>query len=447
MKGQMENETYDVAVIGAGASGSSLFYTLAKYTDIPRVILIEKYAKPGQVNSRASNNSQTLHVGDIETNYSIKKVQEVKPAAMMVAQYAKTLPEDAAKKIMFTVPKMVLGVGEREVAMLEKRFAEISDMFPDLKKLSREEIALVEPSVMKGRDTRVPVVALATLAGYAVDFEELSQSFVDEALRAKPEYVASYTSAVTLVRKEGEEYVLEVKGRAPVRARAVVVDADSYSLYFAKQLGYGKNYSLIPIAGSFYFSKKVLNGKVYTVQEPLLPFAAIHGDPDVCVPNVTRWGPTARFYPQLESGNKGTMRHYAQSSGLGRARTWKSFSKILLEPVRFKYLLANMFYEVPWAGKRMLLKDVRKIAPSIRASDLKKAHGYGGMRLQRVNTDTSELELGEGKILGDNIIFNMTPSPGASVCLFNAMRDAEQVIEFLKGEYVFQKEAMQKDLA
>ncbi len=224
------------------------------------------------------------------------------------------------------------------------------------------------------------------------------------------------------------------------------VDADSYSLYFAKQLGYGKNYSLIPIAGSFYFSKKILNGKVYTVQEPLLPFAAVHGDPDVRVPGMTRWGPTARFFPVLESGNKKTMRHYAQSSGLGRLNTWKSFAKILLEPVRLKYLLENMLYEIPWAGKRMLVKNVRKIAPSIRAKDLVKAHGYGGMRLQRVDTDTRELELGEGKILGDNIIFNMTPSPGASVCLYNAMRDAEQVAEFLKGEYVFQKERMQSDL-
>ena len=80
------------------------------------------------------------------------------------------------------------------------------------------------------------------------------------------------------------------------------------------------------------------------------------------------------------------------------------------------------------------------------AADITKAHGYGGMRLQRVDTDTHELKLGEGKILGDNIIFNMTPSPGASVCLHNAYRDAEQVVSFLKGEYSFDKEAMNKDL-
>jgi malate dehydrogenase (quinone) len=443
----MDTESiYDVAIIGGGASGTSLLYTLAKYTDISRVILLEKYAKPGQVNSRASNNSQTLHVGDIETNYSLEKVRSVKPAAMMLAEYAKALPENERAEILFTTPKMVLAVGEREVAMLEKRFAEIASVFPDLKKLSRAEIADAEPAVMEGRDPSVPVLALATDEGYGVDFERLSQSFVDGALRAKPEYVASYNSAVACIKKEEGGYSIEIKGRARECARAVIVDADSYSLYFAKQLGYGKNYSLIPIAGSFYFSKKILRGKVYTVQEPLLPFAAVHGDPDVRVPDVTRWGPTARFYPVLESGNTKTMRHYALSSGLGRLRTWVSFFKILLEPVRFKYLLMNMLYELPLIGKHMLVKNVQKIAPSMRASDLTKAEGYGGMRLQRVDTDTCELQLGEGKILGDNIIFNMTPSPGASVCLYNAMRDAEQAISFLNGQYRFEKDRMQKDL-
>jgi malate dehydrogenase (quinone) len=74
-----------------------------------------------------------------------------------------------------------------------------------------------------------------------------------------------------------------------------------------------------------------------------------------------------------------------------------------------------------------------------------RARGYGGMRLQRVDTRTRELLLGEGKIVGDDIIFNMTPSPGASVCLYNAMRDAEQIAKFVPA-YAFDKAAMTQDL-
>jgi malate dehydrogenase (quinone) len=68
------------------------------------------------------------------------------------------------------------------------------------------------------------------------------------------------------------------------------------------------------------------------------------------------------------------------------------------------------------------------------------------MRLQRVDTNTKELLLGEGKIIGDHIIFNMTPSPGASVCLYNGTRDAEQIMAFFEGKFHFDKEKALADL-
>jgi malate dehydrogenase (quinone) len=40
--------------------------------------------------------------------------------------------------------------------------------------------------------------------------------------------------------------------------------------------------------------------------------------------------------------------------------------------------------------------------------------------------------LGEASIdTGDGIIFNMTPSPGATSCLGNAVRDVEVICEYL----------------
>jgi len=52
--------------------------------------------------------------------------------------------------------------------------------------------------------------------------------------------------------------------------------------------------------------------------------------------------------------------------------------------------------------------------------------------------------MGEAKLTGDDIIFNITPSPGASTCLKNAMRDTEQLIEFLDGEYEFDEEGFRR---
>ena len=46
---------------------------------------------------------------------------------------------------------------------------------------------------------------------------------------------------------------------------------------------------------------------------------------------------------------------------------------------------------------------------------------------------------------GENIIFNITPSPGASVCLKNAENDAHQVVKFMGKEYSFDFERFRKD--
>ena len=54
--------------------------------------------------------------------------------------------------------------------------------------------------------------------------------------------------------------------------------------------------------------------------------------------------------------------------------------------------------------------------------------------------------MGEAKLTGDKIIFNITPSPGASTCLGNAYSDTQQIMEFLGNKFKFNKEAFEKDL-
>ena len=437
---------YDVVIVGGGASGTALLYTLARYTDIPHIALLEKYDALGTVNSAPSNNSQTLHVGDIETNYSIEKARDVRTASLMVKRYTDTLPYVEREVIIRTIQKTLLAVGESEVRTMTERYEQLRNIFSTLEKLDAAGIMSVEPEVMRGRDPHESVLAFFEKNGYAVDFGALSKSLAKNAQNTRSG-IDVYTSCeVTRVARSSDGYLLHTRHGWTITARAVIFDTDAYSLGFAKSLGYGKEFSLIPIAGSFYFTPKLLRGKVYTVQEPRMPFAAVHGDPDLTRDDVTRWGPTARFYPVLEAGKIGTMLAFLKASGGLRWQTYASFISILLEPIRFVYLARNFFYDLPIIGVYFFAPQVRKIVPSIRVHDIKRAKGYGGMRLQRVDTNTRELLLGEGKIIGDNIIFNMTPSPGASVCLYNAMHDAKTIAGFFDGQYDFRKTDMLTDI-
>ncbi len=442
MKG-VQSKNYNVVIVGGGITGASLLYVLSRYTNIPRLVLIEKYNEIAHVNSHFNNNSQTLHFGDIETNYSLEKARRVKEAAEMLKRYLEQYARGAFRKGY----KMVLAVGESEVAELERRYEEFLPLFPKLKKINREEIARLEPRVVKGRNQNEKILALFTEDGYAVNFKKLAESFIRESRSVEKEGkqidIVLDTEVADIVKSD-DGYRLETS-REVFTTDAVVVAAGPHSLIFAHSLGYGKEFGILPVAGSFYLANNVLNGKVYTMQIKKLPFAAIHGDPDVDNPQETRFGPTAKVLPLLERHKYRTALDFLQTS-VWNVRGVRSLMKIISDKTIFFYVLKNILYDLPIIGKRIFLKEAKKIVPLLEISELRYGRGIGGIRPQVVNTITKKLEMGEAKITGNRIIFNITPSPGASVSLKNAEQDALQVVSMLGAPFQFYEKRWCEDI-
>jgi malate dehydrogenase (quinone) len=100
------------------------------------------------------------------------------------------------------------------------------------------------------------------------------------------------------------------------------------------------------------------------------------------------------------------------------------------------YVFKNFLFEVPGINKGLFVKDARKIVPSLTPDDLEYAKGFGGVRPQVLNKTEKKLMLGEASINpGNGIIFNMTPSPGATSCLGNAERDIRYIVDYLGLEF------------
>jgi len=436
-------EQYDVAIIGAGVCGTALTYLLSRYTNVESIAVIEKCDDVAQINSRVSNNSQTLHFGDIETNYTLEKAQRVNRAASLVKQYL--LQRDPDREIYSKYHKMVLAVGAEQTKVLQKRHEEFKSLFPHLRAIARAEIEAIEPNILKGRDPSLDVLALFTEEGYAVNFQRLAKSFLNNACQQSDGAVdLKFGTQVTQLEKIPAGYRIHTSQQTLI-AKTVVIAAGAYSLLFAKSLGYGQDYALLSVAGSFYLSRSALNGKVYTMQSKKLPFAAIHGDPEVHDRTITRFGPTAKVLLQLERYRSATILDYFRTAGLSAA-AFLSFAAILLDFTILRYILRNFMYDVPLIGKRLFIKEARRIVPDLQLKDLEYAKGYGGIRPQIVNMKTRKLQLGEAKIFGDRIIFNITPSPGASTCLQNAEEDAMKIVEFLGQGYSFERERFLQDL-
>ena len=430
---------YDLVIVGGGISGASLLYTVATFTDIERVALIEKEDEIAAINSHHTNNSQTLHFGDIETNYTLDKAEKVKEGAEMVAGYLEA--KDPERELHSKRSKMVLAVGDEEVDKLEARQYDegFGDLFPKLEAIGREEIAEIEPKVVEGRDPSKELLALQTPDGYTVDYGELSKAFVDQV--REHEHVDVYTGTrVERVNETDDEFLIETTD-GWFKADATVVAAGSHSLQIAKEMGYGEDMSLLPVAGSFFLSDQgLLNGKVYTLQMKKLPFAAVHGDAEVHDGGTTRFGPTAKVVPALERGELTTVADFFDVFGLNLDSVL-SYGNILADKVLLPYVLENLVYDLPVVGKRAFLPHVQKVVPNVGLDDIERAKGFGGVRPQIVDTAEKSLDMGEAKITGDGIIFNVTPSPGASTCLKNAMRDTRTLVQFLDDDVEFDEEA------
>lgn len=435
----------DVLIVGGGVCGTALLFSLARYSDLNSITLVERYRQVAQVNSKATNNSQTIHCGDIETNYSLEKALAVKRTAEMISRYADLLDADRRDRCVFRTPKLVLAVGERECELLRQRYEQFSPHFPAMEWLDKEGIAAWEPQVALV-DGQLRPEALGAIgirdSCTAVDYGALSSSFVEQARSAVEgtgrRLDLRLGTIVQGITPEGDGFRVELAashaatGAGPpevtsIRARHVVVNAGAHSLLLAQGMGFGLEYSCLPVAGSFYFTPDLLRGKVYTIQNDKLPFAAIHGDPDVRSPGKTRFGPTALPLPLLERYRPGSFFEFLRVLRLDGS-VLAVLGQLLGDADIRAYVLRNLLFEVPWLRRHLFLADARKIVPGLRLEDLRFAEGYGGIRPQLIDRKARRLLLGEVRIEAiPGLSFNVTPSPGATCCLGTAVRDGEAI--------------------
>ncbi len=420
---------YNVIIIGGGISGTALLYELAAYTDLESIALFEKYPTLAPLNTNGRNNSQTLHCGDIETNYTFEKAKKVKKTAQMLSNYA--LAHGYAQKHIFKFPKMVIGVGEEEISFIKERYETFRTLYPYLELFTAEELARIEPKLVEGREEEI--VAMGALDEYcAVDFGAIAETFVQNAQKRMKGVCDIHLDAEAYqIDRLGDKFqLLTPKGK--FFADYVVVDAGAHSLLQAHKMGYGKDYACLPIGGSFYYAPaSILSSKVYTVQNDKLPFAAIHGDPDILEKGKTRFGPTALALPKLERYRENTYMEFFESLRPDRS-VMKVFYDLLADDDIREYVFKNMMYEVPGIRKGLFLKEARKIIPTLKERDIEFADHVGGLRPQIIDKKEKRLLLGEAKIdTKEGIVFNMTPSPGATSCLGNAWKDVELIAEYL----------------
>ena len=346
---------------------------------------------------------------------------------------------------MFQIPKMALGVGDKEVKFIKERYKEFKGAFPYMEYWDKKKLAKIEPALLKGRKKSQNIVAMGTTKRWsAIDFGKIAKSFVKNAKKENSNIDVYLSKEVENIKKIGDKFELMVEGKH-YYADYVVVNAGAHSLLLAHKMGHGKDYSCLPVGGSFYYSKvESLKSKVYTIQNPKLPFAAIHGDPDIVHGNTIRFGPTAIVLPKLERYHSAHFLDFMETLAPSK-EVLEVFYDLMNDGDIRDYAIKNFLYEVPGIRRKLFAKEVRKIVPFMTEDDIEFAEGIGGLRPQVIDKKEKKLFLGEAKIkTGEGIVFNMTPSPGATSCLGNAYTDTVLLCEFLGAK--FKKKKFNREL-
>jgi malate dehydrogenase (quinone) len=441
-----------VLIVGAGVTGTALAYTLSRFTNVKDILLIEKNSKVAQVNSHPLNNAQTSHDGSTETNYDLPHALKVKKAATALRRYIEAKHDQTLSR---KVRRMVIAITPEEISKLKQRYSEFKPYYPDLWLAYHPKLEEIEPNLMKGRPSHT-IMAMGSDEGHIVNYQELARRFVDDTCNINPEFKIRFNCGVEKIYRMTNNRA-EFAGYYGIRttdgniftADIVIFAAGPYSLYFAQKLGYGLVYGLLSVAGSFYDTGNWLNNKVYRMQVEGRPFAEIHGDPDILDMTKTRFGPTTKVLPLMERHHYNTFKDFMELPLLRTVRGVASLLKILWKRRLIWYVAKNILFDIPLIGRWLFLQEVKKVIPAMRFSNLKLRKGAGGIRPQIVNLKTMDLEMGDSSIVGDNIIFNTTPSPGASVCLGNAHRDAGRIVAFLNkagGNFYFNEMKFREEL-
>lgn len=432
----------NVVILGLGVSGAS-FGKASTYSNMGPRVFIEKYDRPAMVNSHPRNNAQTRHKGPLETNYNLAEAKVTTWGSSLIDGYVDQINDPLLSR---KLNQMVLGVGRDEIDMLYRRYLEFKHDYPNLQFVSSKELAELEPMVMKGRNPQEEVCAIVDDDGRMVNYQELAIHMIKDSQEDKDASIMTET-LVTSISLVSDGYIVETN-RGAIRAKVVVCEAGPFSLLYAHELGYGKDLAILSVAGSFFTTPRFVNGKVYRPQDPIRPMAEIHIDVDITDPEISRLGPTTKPVPLTERHQYGTMIPFLRS-GIVCPRGALSLINILRQKGNAGYLLRNVLYDNPIApefGKSLFLEKAKVIIPTMQLGDLHLRKGAGGIRPQIVDLEKMAFSHGDSNIVGDNILFNTTPSPGATISMANAVRDVEQVISFLGRGYYFDRKRLLADL-
>jgi (S)-2-hydroxyglutarate dehydrogenase len=275
---------YDVAIVGAGIVGLAVAREILRRRPGASMIVIERETEVAR--HQTGHNSGVIHGGVYYEPGSLKARLCVEGAALMY-EYAQdhAIPHERCGKLIVAVRDDELG----RLAELERRGA--ANGVPGLRKVSAAEITDIEPSAAGLAALHAPNTGIIDYAAVCQALRrELAAKNVDFLFGAEVQKIEQGSGCRLLVND------------STVTAAQAFVCAGLWSDRLARSSGAPADPRIVPFRGVYLrlrpAARPVVNGMVYPVPDPALPFLGVH---------VTRHvhgdvmlGPTAMLVPSRD---------------------------------------------------------------------------------------------------------------------------------------------------
>jgi len=413
-------DVYDVIVIGGGCVGCSTIYNLSQRYQ-GKFLLIEKEHQHAMHTSNMFRNSGTIHDGATEDYVPGTKKYVMSPSgAKKLINYCKSAEKKYKRRLVKKVGKLVVDSGRQKLEKIEEGSRKLGF---DVRVIDRKELEKIQPIVMNERKDG-EVFSLYHPEAHIIDSSAYVDTLVGEAKEKGAEFACD-TKLTGLREKDGSLKVETSKGS--FLARYVVNSAGIHAITIARELGVGKDYTLIPVRGDFF---EIVGGKAKEItkciyQAPVKSSTAGTSNPQHFHPTMhgkTYGGPTAvpiygmELYagkPEEEAVDSKYYLLELAKATLGFSGFWKLMIKGSFWNMSYKEFRKSILPE-RWALK-YFLGDARKLVPSLEKSDLVKS-SHSGIRAQPLDKNGNMVP--DIQILyGKNSSHYFSPSPALSLSM------------------------------